>query len=96
MKYLFLYLFLFSYEVTANTSVCYGTTFNGRLEGGVQLPAEGDNFVAYSSIARLIGRTYVHSEVKNIIVSAYKSLEAEQPGKVFKYAETGFEKGRAI
>ena len=93
MKYLFLYLFLFSYEVTANISVCYGTTSNGRLAGGVQLPAEGNNFVAYSSIARLIGRTYVHSEVKNIIVSAYKSLETEQPGKVFKYAETGFENG---
>ncbi|WP_324612857.1 penicillin-insensitive murein endopeptidase [Ferrimonas aestuarii] len=44
-------------------------------------------------MARLAGRTYVHSEVKDIIVSAYKDLEKEQPDKVYKYAETGFEDG---
>jgi penicillin-insensitive murein endopeptidase len=93
MKYLFLYLLLIPYIVSADTSVCYGTTSNGRLEDGVQLPSKGDNFVGYSEIARLAGRTYVHSEVKTIIVNAYKALETEQPDKVFKYAETGWETG---
>ncbi|WP_043320682.1 penicillin-insensitive murein endopeptidase [Microbulbifer sp. HZ11] len=77
----------------AETSTCFGTTANGRLENGVNLPASGENYVSYSSLGRLAGRTYVHSEVKGIIVSAYKDLETEQPNKVFKYAETGFKEG---
>jgi len=79
--------------VMAETSTCFGTTSKGRLESGVQLPSEGKNYIGYSSMARLAGRTYVHSEVRNIIVSAYQDLEIEQPNKVYKYAETGFEYG---
>ncbi|WP_428820144.1 penicillin-insensitive murein endopeptidase [Microbulbifer sp. MCCC 1A16149] len=77
----------------AEASTCYGTTSNGRLSHGVKLPSEGKNFVTYSTMARLAGRTYVHSEVRSIIVAAYKDIEAEQPDKVYKYAETGFEEG---
>jgi penicillin-insensitive murein DD-endopeptidase len=77
----------------ADASVCYGTTSNGRLENGVQLPAEGDNFIGYSSVARIAGRTYVHSTVKEIIIQSYAALEQERPKTVYKYAETGFENG---
>lgn len=77
----------------AKESNCFGTTSNGRLEGGVNLPAKGSNFVSYSRLARLMGRTFVHSKVKNIVIAAYKSLETSNPDKVFKYAETGFEEG---
>jgi penicillin-insensitive murein endopeptidase len=59
----------------------------------VQLPSEGSNYVGYSSIARLAGRTYVHSKVRDIVVSAYEQLEIEQPDKVYKYAETGLVEG---
>jgi len=75
------------------TSICYGTTSNGRLESGVQLPANGANFEAYSRVARLAGRTYVHSSVQTVILHAYTLLEKDQPGKVYKYAETGYEEG---
>lgn len=74
-------------------STCYGTTVDGRLENGVQLPRSGNNFVTYSNVARLAGRTYVHSEVKEIVVAAYAALETSQPNKVYKYAETGFAEG---
>ncbi len=74
-------------------SVCYGTTRNGRLEGGVRLPTEGPNFVSYGMLPEQAGRTYVHSEVRDVIVDAYRMLERDQPGKVFKYAETGFREG---
>ena len=84
---------MFPILALANQSTCYGTTSNGRLEGGVQLPSSGSNYVSYSTMARLAGRTYVHSEVNEIIVEAYNSLEKTMPGKVFKYAETGFEEG---
>ena len=77
----------------AAESVCYGTTSNGRLENGVELPSEGDNFVTYSTVARLAGRTYVHSTVRDIMVSSYARLYQELPAKVYKYAETGFESG---
>lgn len=74
-------------------SVCYGTTSDGRLSGGVNLPAKGDNFVTYSHLARAAGRTYVHSAVRDIIVAAYADLAVSQPAKVYKYAETGFKNG---
>lgn len=93
MKYLFLLIALISLSSTASESVCYGTTSNGKLVGGVELPLEGENYVSYSSVARMAGRTYVHSTVKKIIVNAYKNLESEQPTKLYKYAETGYEGG---
>lgn len=77
----------------SSDSICFGTTDRGRLEGGVKLPSGGNNHVGYSAIARIVGRTYVHSSVRDIVVSAYSDLEREQPKKVFKYAETGFESG---
>lgn len=88
-----LVLALLSHPAHAEDSVCYGTTSNGRLSNGVQLPSSGTNYIGYSTIARIAGRTYVHSAVKNIIISAYKDLEKEQPSKVYKYAETGFQDG---
>lgn len=93
MKHTILAFFMLSVPVMAEESTCYGTTSKGRLEKGIELPSSGENFVAYSAIGRLAGRVYVHSQVNSIIVNAYKSLETEQPDKVFKYAETGFKEG---
>ena len=84
---------IFSNAVFAESSTCYGTTSNGRLENGVQLPSAGDNFISYSSLAGIAGRTYVHSAVKGIILDAYSALSASMPEKVFKFAETGFRQG---
>lgn len=93
MRYLLLIIALTPFTAFSETSVCYGTTSNGRLENGVQLPDNGNNFEGYSSVARLAGRTYVHSSVKDIIVNAYEKLEETEQGKVYKYAETGFKEG---
>ena len=90
---LLLILIISSMNSYSEESICYGITSNGRLENGVRLPSKGKNFVGYSTAARLAGRTYVHSTVRDIIVSSYKELEIDQPGKVFKYAETGFKEG---
>ncbi len=40
-----------------------------------------------------LGRNYVHSLVKTIILESYDELSKSQPDKVFKYAETGFKNG---
>ena len=86
-------LLLFPLFCAAETSVCFGTTSNGALENGVKLPANGNNFVGYSQAARIAGRTYVHSEVKEIVVAAYMALEKTQSEKRYKYAETGKKNG---
>ncbi|MEO2267670.1 penicillin-insensitive murein endopeptidase [Pseudoalteromonas sp. YIC-656] len=93
MKFILALLVFLPSISLASSSICYGTTANGRLDNGVQLPSSGANFVGYSNIARLAGRTYVHSTVHQIVVGAYSALEISQPEKVFKYAETGFEDG---
>ncbi len=80
-----------SFHVMA--SECFGSTKEGRLEGGVKLPSSGGNFVSYGKIPELAGRTYVHSQVKKITLEAYKALEKNMPEKKFKYAETGFKQG---
>ena len=93
--YIALLFSVISYNVYAEKieSTCYGTTKHGRLENAVKLPNEGKNYISYSSLARLLGRTYVHSKVYDVVVNAYEMLETEQPDKVFKYAETGYKEG---
>jgi penicillin-insensitive murein endopeptidase len=92
-RILVLALFVYASAVAADQSTCYGTTANGRLENGVKLPAEGENFVGYSVLAATLGRTYLHATARDIVLDAYKSLEQSAPGKLFKYAETGFAEG---
>ncbi len=74
-------------------SRCFGTTGNGRMEGGVSLPLSGSNFRAYSVAGWSLGRTYVHSTVREVLVEAFKALEAASPGRVFVYGETGWRGG---
>jgi len=93
IKSVVLSILIIPLQLFGETSVCYGTTANGRLDGAVQLPLKGANFKAYHSAAILAGRTYVHSQVRSIVEFAYKSLEQTHPSKVYKYAETGLKEG---
>ncbi len=88
-----LFAFALTQQALAAESTCFGTTANGRLEGGVALPTDGANFEAYSSIAAAIGRTDVHAKVAEIVVAAYKALRESAPGKTFVYGETGWKSG---
>ena len=87
-----LVLSVFSQGLAAQ-STCFGTTSNGRIEAAVKLPASGDNFVSYSYVAAMAGRTYVHSEVKQIMLASYAKLSKQLPDNVYKYAETGLKRG---
>ena len=93
MKAFLVILVLFHVVGFAESRTCYGTTSNGSLSNGVKLPQSGSNFIGYSRAARIAGRTYVHSEVREIIIESYKSLEISEPEKVYKYAETGLKAG---
>lgn len=77
----------------AAESQCFGSVANGRLEGGVKLPASGANFEAYSSVGWAAGRTYVHSKVAEVILASYGALAARKDGVRFVYGETGWESG---
>jgi len=74
-------------------SRCVGTTSNGKLINGVQLPSKGGNFKSYSLLAGLLGRTYVHSKVRDVISESYSILAKEFPDRKYKYAETGYRGG---
>lgn len=93
IRALLLGLLLGANSMASAQSTCYGTTSNGRLKNGVQLPAKGKNFVGYSGLAATVGRTYLHSTARAIVLDAYKELEQRAPSKVFKYAESGFADG---
>src|SRR5262245_16556704 len=77
-------------------SVCYGTSSNGRLEGGVQIPQSGSNFSPYSEFGVAIGRTYVHSKVAATIAEAYASLAKSAPDTKYVYGESGWRDGGRI
>lgn len=79
--------------VTASASTCYGTPAQGRLQGGVQLPAHGQNYVPYSAMGVTLGRTYVHQTVRDIVVNAYAATRISAPDKRFMYGETGLATG---
>ena len=84
---------VWSSSLLANESVCHGKTSHGRLDNGVVLPLAGDNFTHYSLPAVRVGRTYVHSTVRDIIINSYSELKTLAPSKQFMYAETGFKNG---
>jgi penicillin-insensitive murein endopeptidase len=71
-------------------SVCRGTVAGGRLEGGRRLPSSGANYRAYSTAGFLLGRTFLHSLVRNAMRDAYAELSKSHPELRFIYAESGW------
>ncbi|MGH8447556.1 MAG: penicillin-insensitive murein endopeptidase [Solimonas sp.] len=74
-------------------SVCYGTLAQGRLEGGVALPASGANFEAYSQLGVALDRNYVHAKVRDVVVDAYAIAAQQAPETRYVYGETGWPQG---
>ena len=73
--------------------MCHGDLVSGRLEGGVRLLYSGDNYRAYSMLGFALGRTYVHSIVRDITRDAYAELAKSRPDLRFIYGESGWAKG---
>ena len=74
-------------------SRCFGTVGHGRIDHAVSMPAAGPNFRAYSRLGSTFGRTYVHSEVRDVVVASYAALAKTMPDKTFVYGETGLARG---
>ncbi len=87
-------IFLFSISAFGEVeSKCFGTPADGSLKDGWQLPSEGSNFRAYSSVGVLAGRNYVHSRVYRTVLSAYEILHKSNPNVTYVYGETGYKEG---
>jgi penicillin-insensitive murein DD-endopeptidase len=93
LKWSILVLGCAAMHATAQTSTCFGKVHQGRLEAGVQLPAAGSNFSAYSALGSSLGRTYVHTRVEKIVTDAYATLAYTQANKKYVYGETGLAQG---
>ncbi len=71
-------------------SVCRGAVTGGSLEGGRRPPLWGDNYRAYSTTGYLVGRTFTHSAIRDVIVEAYDEVAKSRPELRFVYAEGGW------
>lgn len=78
-----------SARAAAPESRCFGTPASGRLEHGVHLPLSGNNFVAYTRLARALDRNAVHSRVATVVVEAFARLADSHAELRFVYGETG-------
>ena len=77
----------------AFASTCFGTSGSGRIEGAVALPLAGDNFVAYTELGLKLGRTYLHTQVRDVVLDAYSTLARSTPAVRYVYGETGLRRG---
>lgn len=77
-------------------STCYGTYWNGRLDNGVALPLDGRNFRTYTPLGNQLGRTFVHSAILDVFLTAYANAHDAHPDVTFIYGETGLKNGGPI
>lgn len=77
----------------ALASTCFGSSGSGRIEGAVALPLKGANFGAYTELGLMLGRTFVHAQVRDVVLGAYSIVDRSMPGVGFVYGETGLRTG---
>jgi len=77
----------------ALASTCFGNSGSGRIEGAVALPLAGANFGTYSELGLKLGRTYVHTQVRDVVLGAYSTLSRSTPDVQYVYGETGLRTG---
>ncbi len=76
-----------------SASTCFGTTSNGALADGCKLPSNGPNFSAYTALGSLLGRTWVHCTVAQVVSDAFGALAVSNPNWRFVYGESGAAEG---
>ncbi len=74
-------------------ALAYGGGSCGKLEGGVALPCDGGSFEAFTSVACVLGRNYLHPLAAQTILEAWASLAKTHPKRVWQYGDLGWEDG---
>jgi penicillin-insensitive murein endopeptidase len=77
----------------AQEALSFGGGKCGRLEGGVAVPCSGANYEAFATTACLLGRTYLHPLVVEVVLDAYERLADRYPSRTWQYGDLGFEDG---
>jgi penicillin-insensitive murein endopeptidase len=72
------------------SSICHGDVVSGRLERGRRLLYSGENYRAYSFLGFLLGRTFLHSAVRDSMSDAYAELSKSHPDLRFVYGESSW------
>lgn len=74
-------------------SLSSGFVRDGRLAYGKRLPAVGPNFISYSPLWSLVGRTHVHGAVRDVLLESWSQMHRLRPEVRFVFAETGWRSG---
>ena len=74
-------------------SVSSGLVRDGRLTYGKRLPVVGPNFISYSPMLSLLGRTHVHGAVRDSLLESWALMQRRAPDVRFVFAETGWRDG---
>lgn len=70
-----------------------GRPAHGRIEHAWSMPPSGDGFQSYSYLGTALGRQYVHRAVSETLQQGFARAAAQQPGRIFQLAETGWRRG---
>ena len=93
----FLFLFLFPNVLMVfendEPSVSIGSVSNGSIKNAKRMEYRGENFTTYSFAGYLLGRTFVHSQLKKTILESYKNCQSTCPDIDFVLGEIGKRNG---
>jgi len=80
-------------SILGSEPLAFGGGACGKLDGGVSLPCAGPNFEAYSALGCVLGRTFLHPLLREVILEAYASLGKELPARRWQFGESGRAEG---
>jgi len=99
ISFLGILIFLFIFPNTLmlfqnnQPSISSGSVSNGQIKNAKRMKYRGENYTTYSFAGYLLGRTFVHSELKKTIVETYFECEKTCPNINFVLGEIGSRKG---
>lgn len=70
-----------------------GRPGRGSIDHTWAMPPSGEGFATYSYLGAALGRQYVHRSVAETLRRGFARAAAQQPGRSFQLAETGWRRG---
>lgn len=80
---------------SSDPSISVGTPGKGSIENSRRLPFQSD-YKTYSFMGYLMGRTYVHHQLKDVIIETYDLLNEKFPKWQFFIGDCGLKEGGPI
>ncbi len=85
--------FVKNHPDNGESSQSLGMVSNGSLKNGKLMPFSGKNFQYFDTSSYTMGRAFVHSKVREIVLLTYEAMEKETPDHRYFLMETSNEKG---